>query len=86
MSTSGTAGVEPTWTVNETTARIPASVSVFARYGIDSCCGGALSLAEAARRHDVSIDTLLAELATGAGARERIESRCADGSCGCGTR
>lgn len=54
--------IDPSWTVNETIRRRPATVSVFRRFGIDSCCGGDLPLEEAARRHGISIETLLDEL------------------------
>jgi iron-sulfur cluster repair protein YtfE (RIC family) len=38
-------------TVNEVIRSWPATVSLFADLGIDACCGGALPVAEAARRH-----------------------------------
>ena len=40
-------------TVNEAIRRVPALVGVFARFGIDACCGGDLPIEEAARRHGV---------------------------------
>ncbi len=39
--------------VNDVIQRYPAVVAVFSRYGIDSCCGGALPVAEAASRHKI---------------------------------
>jgi len=53
--------LEPTleMTVNEVIRRIPASVALFSRYGIDACCGGSLTVEEAARRHGVDPDELL---------------------------
>ncbi len=57
-----TATFTPTQTVNETIARNPETVRVFTRFGIDACCGGALPIAEAARRHGVALDVLLAAL------------------------
>jgi iron-sulfur cluster repair protein YtfE (RIC family) len=38
-------------TVNDTILKYPATLTVFKSLGIDSCCGGSLTLAEAARRH-----------------------------------
>jgi iron-sulfur cluster repair protein YtfE (RIC family) len=37
-------------TVNETIRRFPATFGVFKEFGIDTCCGGAAPLAEAAER------------------------------------
>lgn len=49
-------------TVNEVVLRLPGALPVLAACGIDTCCGGALPLGEAARRHDVDADKLLARL------------------------
>jgi iron-sulfur cluster repair protein YtfE (RIC family) len=49
-------------TVNEIITQRPETVAVFKRLGIDSCCGGALPLAEVARKHGVDFIALLAEL------------------------
>jgi iron-sulfur cluster repair protein YtfE (RIC family) len=49
-------------TVNEIITKYPATVSVFSRHGIDSCCGGALPLSEVARKHRLEFIALLAEL------------------------
>lgn len=54
--------IDPTWTVNKVVALYPATVSVFNRCGVDSCCGGGVSLAEAATRDGLSLDALLQEL------------------------
>jgi regulator of cell morphogenesis and NO signaling len=43
--------IDAAWTVNQILHRQPNAVSVLDSFGIDSCCGGALSLEEAARRH-----------------------------------
>lgn len=37
-------------TVNETIRRFPSTLSVFKAFGIDTCCGGAAHLTEAAER------------------------------------
>jgi regulator of cell morphogenesis and NO signaling len=49
-------------TVNEILSQHPATVSVFNDFGIDACCGGDASLAEAARRDDADIVALIAAL------------------------
>ncbi|HEX5076267.1 MAG TPA: DUF542 domain-containing protein [Gemmatimonadaceae bacterium] len=49
-------------TVNEVIRMYPESVSVFNEMGIDACCGGDASLAEAARRDGVDLGSLLARL------------------------
>lgn len=41
--------VNPGATVNDTIARFPATARVFNRFGIDTCCGGGSTVAEAAR-------------------------------------
>lgn len=49
-------------TVNEAVRAWPRAVEVFDRFGIDACCGGALPIAEAARRHGADAEVVLAEL------------------------
>jgi iron-sulfur cluster repair protein YtfE (RIC family) len=49
-------------TVNQTITLHPATVSVFSRHGIDSCCGGDLRVVDAAVRHNIDPDALLNEL------------------------
>jgi regulator of cell morphogenesis and NO signaling len=49
-------------TVNQIIQANPETVSVFARYNIDSCCGGNLPLQEVADRHGLDLSALLAEL------------------------
>lgn len=49
-------------TVNEIVAQYPDSITVFNQFGIDSCCGGAVPLAEAALRDGADVDELLAAL------------------------
>ncbi|HVC34378.1 MAG TPA: DUF542 domain-containing protein [Chloroflexota bacterium] len=60
--TQTSSGVGPDWTVNEVTAAYPATLRVFGRHQIDSCCGGLKSLDEVARAHGLLIEGLLAEL------------------------
>jgi regulator of cell morphogenesis and NO signaling len=59
--------IDPAATVNQVVHEHPSTVTVFARHHIDSCCGGGLPVEEAARRHGVDLDALLAELARSAG-------------------
>jgi regulator of cell morphogenesis and NO signaling len=49
-------------TVNEIVAQYPASIEVFNRFGIDSCCGGRVRVADAARRDGADADAMLAAL------------------------
>ena len=57
-----TATIDMETTVNEVIRMYPESVSVFNEMGIDACCGGDASLAEAARRDGVDLGSLLARL------------------------
>lgn len=59
--------LHPEMTVNEVIRRAPESVAIFREFGIDACCGGDLSVKEAARRHGIPFDRLLAALAAGTG-------------------
>lgn len=52
--------IDPNLTLNEITVRHPITLEVLRDYGFDICCGGALPLAEAARRHRVD-ETALRE-------------------------
>ena len=52
----------PEITVNEAIARWPALLTVLSAYGIDACCGGALPIGEAARKHRVDLDELIQSL------------------------
>jgi regulator of cell morphogenesis and NO signaling len=59
--------IAPTMTVNTAILLHPRTVAVFDRYGIDSCCGGALPIEEVAKRHALDLDALMAELREAAG-------------------
>lgn len=50
------------WTVNEVLVAAPQAVGVLNRFGIDTCCGGTLTLAEAARSVGLAPETLIAAL------------------------
>ena len=47
-------------TLNALVARHPAALPVLSAHGLDTCRGGALTLREAARRHDLDLDDLVA--------------------------
>jgi iron-sulfur cluster repair protein YtfE (RIC family) len=61
-NTTATDEITADMTVNEVITKYPATVAVFSAHGIDSCCGGALPLAEVARKHRLDFIGLLAEL------------------------
>jgi Regulator of cell morphogenesis and NO signaling len=52
----------PTDTVNDLLLETPAAAAVLNRLGIDTCCGGSLSLAEAAASVGMPLSQLLAAL------------------------
>ena len=55
--------LDTTTTVNDVIQMYPESVGVFNELGIDACCGGDASLAEAASRDGVDLESLRARLA-----------------------
>jgi iron-sulfur cluster repair protein YtfE (RIC family) len=57
-----TPAIDAQETINALLARHPEALPVLQRFGLDACCGGALTLAEAARHHGLRIDELLAAL------------------------
>jgi regulator of cell morphogenesis and NO signaling len=57
-------------TLNEIVARYPAALPVLQRFGLDTCCGGALPLATAAEHHALDAGVLLAALAEACAAPE----------------
>ena len=57
-----TTNIDIVATVNEIVAQYPDTIAVFNRFGIDSCCGGGVPLADAARRDGADLDALLASL------------------------
>jgi iron-sulfur cluster repair protein YtfE (RIC family) len=60
-----TIAVDPAETLNELVARAPEALPVLRRFGLDTCCGGALTLVVAARHHGIVLDELLAALRDG---------------------
>lgn len=49
-------------TVNDIAREWPEALPLLAAKGIDTCCGGAHTIAEAAAAHGLVLDDLLAEL------------------------
>lgn len=50
--------LDSTLTINEIVALHPQTIAVFNRFGLDTCCGGGVRVAEAARRHGLDLDAL----------------------------
>jgi regulator of cell morphogenesis and NO signaling len=49
-------------TINEIVAAYPATITVFNRFGLDTCCGGGVCVDEAARRHGIDSTPIVAAL------------------------
>jgi len=49
-------------TLNEITSRWPPTLEVLGLYGLDTCCGGAQPLREAAPKHGVDPEELVRKL------------------------
>ncbi len=49
-------------TVNDCIRLYPSTIGVFTKFHIDSCCGGAVSIEEAALRDKADLDALMTEL------------------------
>ena len=54
--------------VNDVISRYPATIPVFNKFGLDTCCGGASPIVDAAHRDGADLDALLAELREAVGA------------------
>lgn len=54
--------IAPDAFVDETLRRHPETMSVFNAFGIDTCCGSAATIEDAARRDGADADALLAAL------------------------
>ena len=75
--------IDPTISVNDLVRRYPASLPVLSSLGIDSCCGGAKTVSAAAESAGITVDTLLARVASSSGAAEPTDSCCKCGSGNC---
>ena len=54
--------IDSNLTINAVVQRYPAALGVFNARGLDTCCGGGLPVAEAARRHGLDLQELLTAL------------------------
>ena len=63
--------IDPLWSVNELLALHPAAGRVLNAYGIDTCCGGADSLEDAARASSVDPTVLVGALGAALRAEEQ---------------
>lgn len=54
--------LDPSISVNELLRRHPVVLPVLNAFGVDSCCGGAESLADAAHSAQIPLDALMAGL------------------------
>jgi len=59
---SQTIQLDRTMTVNQIVANYPETMSVFNGFGIDTCCGGGVSVEEAARRDSLDVEVVMAAL------------------------
>lgn len=62
MISNPTIAIDAEMTLNELVARAPEALPVLQRFGLDTCCGGALTLAVAAQHHELELPELLAAL------------------------
>ena len=59
MSPSNVHRIEETDVVNDVIAAIPRTIGVFNERGIDACCGGAVSIRDAAERDGADVSALM---------------------------
>jgi iron-sulfur cluster repair protein YtfE (RIC family) len=57
--------------LNAIVAHYPRALAVLQRFGLDTCCGGALPLRTAAEHHNLNLDELLAMLRAAVGEEAR---------------
>lgn len=60
--TTQTPTFTPFDTINAIVLRQPAALTVLHQFGLDTCCGGTLALAEAAARHGLDVHEILRAL------------------------
>lgn len=66
---------ETTKTVREYALEIPAATRIFEKLGIDYCCGGDKSLADACAKAGIAMDEVLSSLETSAGSEETFSDK-----------
>ena len=54
--------MDPSWSIDRLLILRPAAAAVLNAYGVDSCCGGARSIADAARDDGIELAVLLRAL------------------------
>ncbi len=54
--------LDPRMTINEIVAQHPETIPVFNRFGMDTCCGGGVSVEQAAQRDGIEVEPVLAAL------------------------
>lgn len=54
--------IDPAASVNDVISRYPATIPVFNKFGLDTCCGGGAPIVDAARRDGADLGALLEEL------------------------
>jgi len=64
MDTTNLPALEPTTTVNDVLRLVPEASGLLLERGVDTCCGGSATLAEACDDAELDLDALLAELRT----------------------
>lgn len=62
MTNTTESTIAATMTLNEISLAAPRALEVFARHGLDSCCGGAKPLSLVCERHGLDLDEVLKEL------------------------
>lgn len=63
--------IAPTDALNLIVAHYPQALPVLQRFGLDTCCGGALSLRIAAEHHGLDLDQVMRALRDAIGAPRR---------------
>jgi iron-sulfur cluster repair protein YtfE (RIC family) len=61
--------ITPDMTINTVVQQYPATLGAFNARGLDTCCGGPLTIADAAGRHGLDLAELLAALEAAAGSK-----------------
>lgn len=54
--------IDETWTINEVVERFPSTLPMLSAIGVDTCCGGAHTLATAAAHKKLDLEVFLREL------------------------
>ena len=75
--------LDPMLSVNELVLRYPAALPVLTTAGIDTCCGGGLTLQAAAQGRGLRFEQLAARLERDLAAPEPEQPAQADCGCGC---